>query len=128
MKEVVYSDFDFHFTKNMDSGIEFVKNVKSINQSIRNILLTIKGEVPFNPLFGSDVNQILFEKISPITEAILKDEIKTALDNFEPRIKILNIACKGDPDYQIYKVRIEYLIIFLSVSTIIEFNLNLKGL
>jgi phage baseplate assembly protein W len=128
MKEVVYSDFDFHFKPNIDTGIEFVKNVESINQSIRNILLTVKGEVPFNPLFGSNINRILFEKISPVTEALLKDEIITALDNFEPRIKILSIICTGDPDYQIYNVRLEYLIIFLSISTVIEFNLHLKGL
>ncbi len=126
--EAIYLDFDFNFENNLDYGVNYILDEKSINQSIRNILLTKKGEVPFDPLFGSDVSQLLFEKISPVTEAILEDEIVTALTNYEPRIKIIDITCNGDPDNHVYNVRLEYLIIFLSISTVLEFSLDLKGL
>jgi phage baseplate assembly protein W len=128
MKEVVYSDFNFNFINDLDFGIEFIKNVESVNQSIKNILLTVKGEVPFNPMFGSNLNQLLFEKVSPVTEALLKDEIETALNNFEPRIEIIDVRCQGEYDLQIYNIEIEYLILFLNVSAIFKFDLQLKGL
>jgi phage baseplate assembly protein W len=87
----VYKDPGFEFESNTQTGINQKLDIASINQSIKNILFTVRGEVPFDPLFGSGVHHLLFEKMSPVTEQLLKDEIQTALENHEPRIVINNI-------------------------------------
>ncbi len=65
-------DFDLKFTK-MPSGDVKIKTDKpqlnqfpSIEQSLINILLTNKGEKPFNPAFGGDLYASLFELIPDI--------------------------------------------------------------
>jgi phage baseplate assembly protein W len=125
--EKIYSDFDFTFTNNLSTGVNKITNADSVNQSIKNILMTNKGEVPFNPLFGSRLNHLLFEPINYITTALIKDEILTALNNFEPRIKIEEIKVRELYDEKAYKILLKYILLYFNESVIIEFKLKLKG-
>ena len=127
LKDNIYSDFNFNLSLNYETGIDKVYDIDTINQSIKNILLTKKGEVPFNPLFGSEVFQLLFEKIDNFTIYKIKKEIIVALENFEPRIKIKDIFIEGIPDNQEYNVRIEYLIVYLNTIESTQFTLELSG-
>lgn len=66
------------------------------SHNLRNLLLTIKGERPGEPEFGSDLYQILFEQITddialPIEEAILE-----AVDVWLSYIDIRNIEVGFD--------------------------------
>ena len=49
-------------------------------------LSSILGEKPFEPDFGSVINQSLFDLNTNLNEIRVSDEIKTSLDNYEPRI------------------------------------------
>ena len=42
-----------------------VSNENAIKQSIKNLVLTVPGEKPFQPLVGSRVNELLFEPLDP---------------------------------------------------------------
>ena len=86
-----FSDFDFTFEEGA-ADIKIVENEESINQSIKNIILTTKGEVFFDPDFGSRIRQLLFEKMNIITETLLRDEIYYAIENFEPRVDINKVT------------------------------------
>ena len=125
--EKIYSDFDFTFTNNVSTGISKIINADSVNQSIKNILMTNKGEIPFNPMFGSKLNHLLFEPINAVTTALIKDEILTALNNFEPRIKIEEIKVEELYDEKAYKILLKYILLYFNESVIIEFKLKLKG-
>ena len=58
-----------------------------INRSIRNLVLTNRGEKFFQPLFGSNVYNSLFENIDNLSVA-LKDTIVNLIANNEPRVKL----------------------------------------
>jgi phage baseplate assembly protein W len=82
-----YRDLDIFFKKNADTGdISFVSNNSSIIQSIKNIVLTRKGERPFNNYFGTGTVDLLFDNPSPVDIAFLQKDIKTILEEIEPRI------------------------------------------
>jgi len=82
-----YRDLDIFFKKNADTGdISFVSNNSSIIQSIKNIVLTRKGERPFNNYFGTGIVDLLFDNPSPVDIAFLQKDIKTILEEIEPRI------------------------------------------
>ena len=84
-----YRDLDIFFKKNADTGdISFVSNNSSIIQSIKNIVLTRKGERPFNNYFGTGTVDLLFDNPSPVDIAFLQKDIKTILEEIEPRINI----------------------------------------
>jgi phage baseplate assembly protein W len=123
-----YSDFDFSLEKETTADIKIVEDEESINQSVKNILLTKKGEVPFNPLFGSNIQQLLFEKMDLVTETLLKNEIEIAIENFEPRVEINNITIEPDYDSLTYYVDIDYIIIKLDTLGSVSVSLSLQGI
>lgn len=104
-----YTDIDFGFRANPVTGdVSLKRGTEAIKQSVRNILLTNKGERPFDPEFGSNIRSQLFENFDPITEALLSDEIRTALRNYEPRVRVLDVRVDGRPDSNRVDVTLNY--------------------
>ena len=124
----IYSDFDFNMKRDQTGDVSVKADEESINQSIKNILLTNKGEQFFDMNFGSSINQLLFEKMNPVTEIILKNEIRFALENYEPRIVINNIDIVSDYDALTYNVDIDYVIVKLNTNGNASFTLTIQGL
>ena len=60
-----------------------VKNENAIKQSIKNLVLTVPGEKPFQPLVGSQVNRLLFEPMDAFTADAIKDEIINTIKQHE---------------------------------------------
>lgn len=86
-----YKDIDFSFSKNPFTGdLNLVQDSTSIKQSIKNILLTMRGEKSFNYNFGASIQDILFERSSDISIAILNN-IDSVIRKNEPRIILKNI-------------------------------------
>jgi len=81
-----YSDFLNNFEKNPVTGfLARVTNEESVKQSIRNIILTRRGERFYDPLFGSEVMNALFEPMDEATFIAIKESIFDSINNFEPR-------------------------------------------
>ena len=123
-----YSDIDWNLERETTNDIKVVEDAVSINQSIKNILLTNRGEVFFDPLFGSGIRQLLFEKMDIVTEYLLEQEINYAIENYEPRIKINNIDIESNYDTLVYSVSIEYIIIKLDTLGTANVSLNVQGI
>lgn len=81
-----------------------VTNEEAVKRSLKNLLMTQTGEVPFFPNFGSRVNFLLFEPIDPVTTALLEGEIRATIDAFEPRVRILGVDIQPTPDELRYDI------------------------
>ncbi len=88
-----------------------LKNENAIARSIRNIVFTLPGEKFFNPSFGSRISGSLFENIDDITGDVINDEIKNSINNWEPRVDLIEVITIPDPDNNSYNVSVEYEII-----------------
>lgn len=99
-------------------------NEDAVMESIRNILRTRRGERLFNPQFGSDINSILFENITPQTEYELKTYIETAITNFEPRAKLMSVDVTAYPDENGYAISIVFSVINRSDPIRLDFILD----
>ena len=98
-KEIYFSDFLFDFKKNPHTkDLVRVTNEQSVINSVKKILKTNHFEVPYNAFFGANISHYLFEPYSPTTEMEIKNEIKFAIENFEPRAQLLDIVVNGRPD------------------------------
>tara|TARA_R100001443_G_scaffold58970_1_gene69377 strand:+ start:3083 stop:3487 length:405 start_codon:yes stop_codon:yes gene_type:complete len=91
-------------------------NYNAIARSVRNLILTIPGERPFNPILGSNVTALLFNPLDNITASSIKSEIETTLDNFEPRIELNEVIVKPNAEGHRFDVLIKYYIVGLPLD------------
>ena len=92
-----------------------LKNANAIARSIRNLIMTVPGERPFNPVLGSQVTSLLFENLDKLTASSIKSEIINTLTNFEPRIRLNEVIVKAQPNNNQFDVQIQYYIIGIDV-------------
>ena len=124
-KPLVYSDFYSNFDLELvKKDLLSYKNEDSVKRSIRNILLTDKGERFFNPTFGSDIRKMLFENFSPSTDQVVADLIKTAIGNHEPRANVIDVNVSGNPDQNSMYINIVFSVINKAEPVTLELILN----
>ena len=91
-RQETYKDLDFSFKQNPNTNdVGIKKNNAAVIQSCLNILRTNHGERPFDYNFGANLRAYLFENMNQITAANMATNIQVALDNYEPRIAVLNV-------------------------------------
>lgn len=111
-KEPVFVDLDFGFAKNPLTGDVSVKtDANAINQSLKNLILTMYYERPFQSNLGSLVNQLLFEPITPILPSTIKRAIEQVIRNFEPRVAIKEIEVGINNEENAVEISIYYTIL-----------------
>lgn len=60
--------------------------------NLKNLILTRKGERPFQPQFGSDVYSLLFEQISSTLSSDLEDSLRADIKFWLPYIIIDDVS------------------------------------
>ena len=106
-----YKDLSFDFTANPQTGdVATVKDAVSVKRGIKNVLLTAPFERLFQPEFGSGIKNILFEQMTPLTEQRLSDACADAIDAWEKRASVIDIAVISEEDYNRYRVAIKFSI------------------
>ena len=72
-----FVDIDLDFTRNPITGDVSIKtDGQAVLRSIKNIVNTMFGEKKFDPTFGGNIRQLLFEPIGPTTTLKMEDAIK----------------------------------------------------
>ena len=104
-----YKDISMSFETNpLNDDLVSLTDTSAIARSIRNIVFTSPGEKFFNPDFGSRVSESLFENVDNVSALAIKDEIKSSIINFEPRVNLLDTIVVPNPDDNEMNVTIEY--------------------
>lgn len=87
LRDKEYRDISLAFEPNpLNGDITILRNERAINNAMKNIVLTIVGEKPFNHDFGSRVNAFLFDVVDDASAGLLQDEIERAILLSEPRV------------------------------------------
>ena len=111
-----FKDISMSFKFNPLSGdLITLKNENAIARAVRNIVLTTPGEKFFDPDFGSSVSEILFENVDDITAVSIRDEIRSSLSNYEPRVELIDVEVDPNFDENQFDVLITYRIIGVDI-------------
>ena len=90
---VIYSDIFTDFDAHPITGQILRKtNVDAVKQSIKNIILTDKGERLFNPDFGGNIRALLFENATPHSILTVREMLISAIETYEPRADIIDVV------------------------------------
>ena len=86
-------------------------NEQAVRDSIKNLVLTDRGERLFQPDIGCDIRGSLFENIDQNTILILKENIKSTLRQYEPRCIVKDIIVNANIDRHEVFVKIIFSVI-----------------
>jgi len=118
-----YKDIDLSFTPKTTGEIYKKTNAAAVKQAVKNLLLTNRTEKPFEPYYGGELNKFLFELSSEFDEQDIKDHIVLAIENYEPRARVLDIQVYIFPDSYEVKVTVVFEIVATSEITSVEVSL-----
>jgi len=93
-----YTDIDLYLSKNeITNDINLKIDIAAISQSIKNIVLTTKGEKLFDSNFGGGAYDMVYEPLSNLRLRLKESELKAILALYEPRASIqdINITDSG---------------------------------
>ena len=112
-----FKDISMSFETNpLNEDLIALKNSSAIARSLRNIVFTQPGEKFFQPEFGSRVTESLFDIADGVSASSIRDEIRSSIINYEPRVKLLDVTVIPNPRENEMNVTIEYEIVGLDIS------------
>lgn len=110
-----FKDISLSFKRNpVTNDIISLRNEDAIKRSVMNLVRTRVGERFFNPLVGSKVEDYFFELADNTIESPIEDEIRTCIENFEPRVILRQVNVSVFPESNSIDVSIVYDIVGLS--------------
>ena len=80
-----------------DGRIDAVAYEEDIEQAIKIILFTNRGERVMRPDFGAGLNEFIFEPVNQTTMQLVKTRVEEALIDWEPRIDVEVVSVTSDP-------------------------------
>lgn len=90
-KTYLFTDLLNNFDVNPDTKDLYRNvNLNAIQQSLRNLIFTDRGERLFQPNIGSNIRKILFENSSPQVAQMIKEYVKSTIELNEPRVLYLD--------------------------------------
>mgnify|MGYP002818221373 FL=1 len=112
-----FVDINPSFQKHPITGdITLLKNEDAIKQSVKNIVMTMRGEKIFRPFFGTEIQSSLFENFNPILADDITVSIEDVLKVYEPRVKVVNVDYIDNIDDNSLEVTINYIIVGLPLN------------
>ena len=118
MASRTFKDINLSFKRHpVTNDVLTVSDEDAIKRSVKNIVFTILGEKPFQPTFGSVINNSLFELNTSLNEIRVSDEIKQSLLNYEPRIDNVVVTTSIYPDSNELNCTVQYDIVGIPAPT-----------
>ncbi len=123
------AEFFSDFTRNLDQvpgrgDPSRIINENAVKQSIRNLVLTDRGERLMQPTIGCDIRGSLFENIDANTILILEENIKTTIKTFEPRCNLRDVEVLANTDNNDLQVTIVFSVINTTTTSSLTIDLN----
>ena len=110
-KDLLGSGWSFPLRIDGRGGVALSQFDSDIEESIRTILSTAKGERRMRPNFGCDIHRLIFAPNNATTWGLASHYVEEALGWWEPRIEVLEIDSHPDPlDTSRLLIGIKYMI------------------
>ena len=115
-RSIGFKDLSASFQNNpLSNDLIGLKNENAIARSVRNLVQTIQGERPFQPVLGSNVQNLLFDNMDKLTASAIKQEIINTIENYEPRVEMGEVTVEPNYDNNEFQVSVQYYIVGIDV-------------
>jgi uncharacterized protein len=96
--EITGSGWAFPVMLNGRGGFAIVSGAQDIEQALRIIILTPKGQRPRRPEFGCRIHDLIFAPNDAATARLAENYVAEALALWEPRINVKEVQATPDPE------------------------------
>jgi len=115
-RSIGFKDLSASFENNpLNNDLIGLRNENAIARSVRNLVQTIQGERPFQPVLGSNVQNLLFDNMDKLTASAIKQEIINTIENYEPRVEMGEVTVEPNYDNNEFQVSVQYYIVGIDV-------------
>lgn len=118
-----YVDVDLTFEHRPSGDVYKKTDAASVKQAVKNLLMTSKYEKPFQPNFGANLNSALFGLDTEFDPEFVQDLIMDAIENYEPRARVLSITVDTDGDNNSVDATILFQVVNTNETVSVEVNL-----
>lgn len=94
----LYKDISPELSKSWNRDVASSVGARAVKNSLLGIITTPKGSRPFDPEFGCDIGDALFENMTPLTVSTVEKSITSAIRTYEPRILRLSVQVQAQYD------------------------------
>ncbi len=110
-RQSLYSDFYKDMTVNpITNDLALRYDEDAVKESIKNLVLTDRGERLFQPNLGGDIRAMLFENNTPSTLKIIQEQIKSIINSYETRANVIDVQTTSNIDDNKVAVKIIFSI------------------
>ncbi len=120
-----YSDIIPKF-KNGIIGYNVVTDLEAVKNSLMNLFLIQQGEVPGKPWLGNTMNVFLFDQIGFFEEKSIETAFINVIQNFEPRVQIVNLKVNINEEYNNISLNLQYYVLYGEKSIIQNYRFDLN--
>src|SRR5437763_5249023 len=90
--------WSFPMRVNSRGGISLSGHEGDIDEAIRIILSTAKGERHMRPQFGCGIHDLVFAPNNATTAGLVQSYVEEAIGWWEPRVELLDVIVETDPE------------------------------
>ena len=107
----LYSDFkkDLEISP-LSDDLTLLKDEDAVKESIKNLILTDRGERLFQPNLGGNIKAMLFENITPGSLKFIEEQVTTTIKLHEPRAELIGVTVGTTRDENTVAVQVEFYI------------------
>lgn len=100
MGGILGSGLSFPLRVDARGGLALSHEDEDVREAITVILGTAPGERPMRPEFGCGIHDYVFESVDAYLVGRLEQEVRRALDRWEPRIDVVAVELSVEADTQ----------------------------
>tara|TARA_R100001460_G_scaffold108359_2_gene159218 strand:+ start:51 stop:452 length:402 start_codon:yes stop_codon:yes gene_type:complete len=127
IKNVVYKDFDLLFDVHpVTRKLNTLTNNRAISRALKTLVLTDKGERPYQPFLGGNIRSRLFDLASNglQIETDIKQDIEDVIRNYEPRAELIDVLVDSNIDGNAINVSIKFRAVNQTDPEVVSFFLE----
>lgn len=122
----MYKDLSPELTMAWNRDVASSNGARAVKNSLLGIITTPKGSKPFDPDFGCEIGDSLFENMTPLTANTIEKSITSAIRKYEGRIVRLNVQVQAQYDNNSVIVTVLFSILD-NPDTLEQLKLQLRG-
>jgi phage baseplate assembly protein W len=108
----------------ISEDLAVLRNENAVKESIKNLVLTDRGERLMQPFIGGGIRELLFENMTPATIKIIENRVRETIETYEPRCEIISVNVSANLEENSVRVSLQFYVTNIEQATSLDIILE----